>query len=384
MANTLAGLIPSLYAARDIVSRELTGFIPAMSVNASDSRAALGQSITIHQAPASVSTDITPAMVVPNPAGQTIGNTTISISKSKAVEFGWNGEEQLGINSGSGYRNVVVDQIAQAMRTLTNEIESDCAALFINSSRAYGTAGTTPFATNLKDTAQINKILSDNGAPPDRHLVLGTTAGADLRTLQNLTRVNEAGGSDVLMRGELIDIHGLKIRESAQIKSVTAGTVTVNVTVTGANAVGATTINVTTDATGAVALNAGDVITFAGDSNKYVIAVAVTIGNSTTGDLVIAAPGLQIATAGSEVVAVGAGFEANMAFSRNAMQLITRLPARPEEGTLAADSEIIIDPVSGIAFEVSMYPGYHKVMMQVAAAWGVGNIKPEHTALLLG
>ena len=44
----------------------------------------------------------------------------------------------------------------------------------------------------------------------------------------------------------------------------------------------------------------------------------------------------------------------------------------------------ITDPRSGLTFEVSVYPGFRKVVYHISLAWGVKNIKPEHTALLLG
>ena len=34
--------------------------------------------------------------------------------------------------------------------------------------------------------------------------------------------------------------------------------------------------------------------------------------------------------------------------------------------------------------EVAIYGGYRKVRYEIALAWGVKVIKPEHTALLLG
>jgi hypothetical protein len=106
------------------------------------------------------------------------------------------------------------DQAAQAMRSLTNEVESALAANYVSGSRAYGTTGTTPFATNTGETAQLRKILDDNGAPrTDRQLVLDTSAGAALRTLGQLTKVNEAGTDSVQRRGELINLNDFSIRE---------------------------------------------------------------------------------------------------------------------------------------------------------------------------
>ena len=124
---------------------------------------------------------------------------------------------------------------------------------------------------------------------------------------------------------------------------------------------------------------AGDTITFAGDANKYVVTSALAAG-----DVTIAAPGLKGATAGDVAVTVGNGYAANMAFNRDAIVLVTRAPARPVEGDLAEDVMLMTDPRSGITFEVSMYKEYRQVHFEVALAWGVSAIKPEHIGILLG
>lgn len=382
-ANTLTNMIPSLYASLDIISRELVGFIPAVTLDANAARAAVGQSVTIPLAPAASASDITPGVTAPNDGDQAIGNTTITITKSRAVPFRWNGEEQLGLNNaGPGYMAIRNSQMVQAMRTLVNEIESDLAGLHISASRAFGTPGNTPFATNLGDPAQVRKILMDNGAPAaDLQLVIDTTAGANMRTLAQLTKANEAGEISLLRQGVLLPLHGMDVRESAQIRTNTAGSVTNAPTASGA--AGATTVTVTTAAGGAVNLVAGDIITFAGDTNKYVVAADRTQGASTSGPLVIAAPGLRKTISGAAITVVGAAAR-NMAFQRSAMVLAARAPALPQEGDMATDRMTITDPRSGLTFEVSVYAQYRQVRYEMAMAWGVKNIKPEHTALLLG
>lgn len=376
MANTLTSLIPDLYEALDIVSREQVGFIPAVTLDSSADRAALNQSVRVFQTPASAAEDVTPGQLPPDDGDQSIGNTPIVITKSRAVPFRWTGEEQKGINSGAGYANVRRDQISQALRTLTNEIESNVASLASTASRAWGTAGATPFASDLSDPANVLKILKDNGAPPsDLQMVIDTTAGAKVRSLAQLTKANEAGTTELRAQGTLLDIHGFKIRESAGISQHAPGTGASYVT-NGALAVGATTIPVQT---GTGTILAGDVITFAGDTNKYVVATALTGGN-----VIISAPGLRKAVNTGTAVTVVAAYTGNMAFSRSAIVLATRMPALPEEGDMADDRVTITDPRSGLSFEVAMYKQYRRVRYEVAIAYGWANIKPAHTALFLG
>src|SRR5215813_8404355 len=144
LPNTLTGLIPTLYAARDIVVREFTGLIASVTIDASSARAALNQTVRVHIVPALTASDITPAMTPPTPNGVTIGFTDMTITKARAIQIPWSGEEQQSVTeNGPGIDNVVRDEVAQAMRALANEVETDLAGLFVNASRAYGTAGTT-------------------------------------------------------------------------------------------------------------------------------------------------------------------------------------------------------------------------------------------------
>lgn len=374
MANTLTGLIPDLYESLDVVSRELAGFIPSVTLDANAERAALNEAIRIPVSPASAAEDVAPGQLPPDDGDQTIGNIPFTISKSRMVPFRWSGEEQKGINNGPGYANIRRDQISQAMRTLVNEMETDLGKLAYLSSRASGTAGTTPFATNLSDTAQARKILSDNGAPlSDLQCVIDTTSGAALRTLAQLTKANEAGTTALRAQGTLLELHGFNIRESAGVAYHAAGTGASYVT-NGALAIGATVIPAQTG-TGTILV--GDVVTIG--AFKYVVTSTLSGGSFTIG-----APGLRAAVATGATITVASNFTANFAFSRSAIVLATRAPALPQEGDMADDRIMITDPRTGMAFEISMYKQYRRVRYEIAAAWGCQNIKPAHTAIMLG
>lgn len=381
MANTLTSLIPSLYASLDVVSRELVGAIPCASLDASVERAAVGQLVTSFMTPTASATNITPGVTPPNDGDQTIGNVQLSITKARRVPFRWNGEEQLGLrNGGTNPAAVRNSQMTQAIRTLVNEMEADVvAAARLGASRAYGTAGTTPFASTLGDPAQVRKILDDNGAPlNDRCLIIDTTAGAALRTLAQLTKANEAGSTLTLRDGELLNLHGFSIHESAGVTFNTKGTGSAYTTNTAGYAVGATDITLIT---GSGTIVAGDVITFAGDTNKYV----VVTGIAAPGTVSIAAPGLRQAIPTSAIaVTVGNSYTGNIAFSSSSLVLATRAPALPDGGDMAVDRMVITDPRSGISFEVAMYAQYRQMQYEVSACWGVKGIKNAHAAVLLG
>ncbi len=381
MGNTLTGLIPDIFAALDVVSRELVGFIAAVARDPRADRVATGQTLRIPQTPANAAgKDTTPAMAFPAASDQTIGNKSLTITKSRAFPFSWSGEEQYAVSAGPGFLSIRQDQIAQAIRAAVAEMENDIwAAAYKGASRAYGTAGTAPFAADLKDPANVKKILDDNGAPgSDRTLVINTVAGAALCTLATVNKVNEMASDAPLRRGTLLDLHGFAIRESSKVAVVTKGTGAGYLVNNGAG-LGVGTTAIPAD-TGAGTILAGDVVTFAADANnKYVVAAALAAGSFT-----IAAPGLRVAVPDNNAITVGGDFTANVGFSRNAILLGTRLPVVPAEGDLASDRIQVTDPMTGITFEFAIYPGYRMNEYEVALAWGVTAVKPEHIAILLG
>lgn len=386
MANTLTDLIPDVYAALTVVSRELVGFIPAAQRDATTERAAVNQTVRSPVAPATTTSSITPGVTAPDTGNQTIANVDLTITKSKAAHFRWNGEEARGLNNGGpGVLSIQQQQIAQALRALTNEMEADLGTeIALRASRAYGTATTAPFASDLSDPAQLRKILDDNGAPAsDRHLIINTTAGAKMRTLAQLTKANEANDATMLRQGTLLDIHGFAIRESAQVVRPASGTASSATTDNAGYAVGATVITLASAGTGTIL--AGDVITFAGDTNKYVVASGdADVSNG--GTITLAAPGLKVAmSAATKAITVVAISARNVAFHRSSLILAARLPALPKEGDMADDRTTVTDPYSGFSFELAIYKQYRQVLYEISAAWGVSaEVNPQHIAILLG
>lgn len=383
MANTLTGLIPTLYEALNIVNREMVGMIPAVRMDSNAERAGLNQTVRVPIGAAGALEDITPGSLPANSGDTTMQYADVVITKSKAAPIRWNGEEQRIIGTSGTYNKVLADQFAEGMRLLVNAMEVDLAlAGKLGASRAYGTAGTAPFATanDLSDFAGVRQILEDNGCPlGDLQLACNSAAMFNLRGKQaTLFRVNEAGSADMLRNGMTDRVMGFALRNSAGFALHTKGAGSAYVT-SGTTAQGGSGVALIT---GSGTVLAGDVVTFAGDTNKYV----VNTGVAAPGTIQIAKPGARLAAgiASGSALTIGNSYTPNLAFNRNAIVLACRAPALPEGGDSADDRMTLVDPVTGLQFEISVYRQYRQVKYEIAMAWGTAVIKPEQIAILLG
>ena len=101
-------------------------------------------------------------------------------------------------------------------------------------------------------------------------------------------------------------------------------------------------------------------------------------------------PNLEVVTLESELNAfykiddelvIGDSYVANMAFHKNAFQLVARPAAG---GDSAVDEMLVQDPVTGLIFRVAVYEQYMQTKIELQICWGIQVVKPEFLAILLG
>lgn len=380
MPNILDDLAVDLYKAADIIGREAVGMIPSVTVNGGSEQVEQGGTVKAHfTREPKVNDNVTPSMTIPEGDAQQVDTKEMSLTKIANVQIPWSGEEMRLVNRSVGYETLYGEQIEQALRTLVNRIELHTNMIAATgSSRAFGTPGTNPFLNDFDAVAEVRQIIFDNGMPVNDQrlsLVINSTAGTKLRNKAQLQKANESGDTRLLRQGTLLDLQGFGLKETLGEYRHTAGT-GAGYQVNGALDKGATVITVDT---GTGTIVAGDVVTFAGDSNKYVVGEALANGSFT-----INTPGLREAVADDAAVTVLGAYTANVGLHQGAVELAMRPLAKPKGGDAAVDDLIVSDPHSGLSFRISAYKGYHKGMFDITTLYEAKSWKPDGAALLMG
>jgi len=389
MANTqtLTGFTELIYEARDIVCREPVGFASSVLVNSGSEGVSINGTVKSFVAgQPTLNTDHTPAMTVP--AGDDMTSTVeeMTIGQVARINIPLKGETLRQLDNTAGRDNFVKNVLAQGIRAIVNAIESHIGTVAKNgASRAVGTAGTTPFASVHSLIPQCNQILTDNGAPQDgqRSLVLSTGAATNLKTLSHIYKVNESGTAETLRGGVLLDIDGVAIKQSAGVAAHTKGAGASYVINNGNITAGSTTISIDGGTVNTTGFKAGDIVTIADEptAGKYVINTGLT---ATAGNIIIAKPGLRGAIVDGKAVTIGDSYTGNVLFHRSAIELAIRPPAMPDGGDIAEDRMTVVDPVSGLVFEVALYKGYGMNLMEIVCYYQAKVWKSEFVATLLG
>lgn len=377
----LTDFMADIYAALPTFNRELTGFIPAVNVDAQLQGASINDTVKVPLVQVAAPSEYKQQMAVPTPGELASDYVELKMDKASYVSFPLTGETEAGLRFSGAGTTITQQRFESAFRQLANEMEKYLAdRLVAGASRAVGTVGTVPFGTagNLADVANLNKVLNDNGAPmADRQLVLNTTALANMQAnMSNLFKVNEYG-SDAFLRSGFLNtpLQGMNIWASGGLVEHTAGTGS-GYKLAADTAKGVKTFSVDT---GTGKLLAGDVITIGSSTDKYVInkgadaAGAITIGN----------PGLITAASLGDAVTLGASYTPSVAFQKSAVAFGVRTPYLPTGGDAAIDRTIVQDPVTGIPFVISVYGGRGMNTVEIAVVYGAGVIQPENVALLL-
>jgi len=376
MANIFTAIQPVLYSAAQDVANEPFGVINAINANFDDKGVAIGDTVKVPVAPTRTPADYTPSMTTAAGDDATAAMVPVTITANKMVSWNMTGEQLLSLENGSNDREWVRQMIAQGMRALRNQAEVACvSAIKAGASRAVGTAGTNPFASDINIIADARKVLLDNGAPmADLQLCIDSTAGTAARKLGIVQQAYQAGSEQERRSGDLLRQFGFAIRESAGISLHTKGTGAAYVT-SGATAAGVTDVALVT---GTGTVQAGDVVTFAADtSNKYVVGTGV----SAPGTISLNRPGARIVIPTGNAMTVGNSYTPNLAFERSSVVGIMRPPMLPDNPLM---QRTLISDANGMTYLLVQIAGDGMTTWRLHLAYGFQVVQPAFVSLVLG
>jgi hypothetical protein len=376
MPNTLTNLAPTLFTAAREVQAEPWGVVSAINTSFDDKGVAVGDNVSVDVAPVRAASNFVPNNVASTGTDAASTKIDVTISKSRKVDWHLTGEQVRSLENGGIREDWVQQLVQQGMRTLRNEAEVDAAlAAKLGASRAFGAPGTTPFATDLTALTNARKILVDNGAPmADATMVFDTNAGLNLRNLGIFQQMQQQGSEMPRRTGNFGQEMGFNLVESAGIGLHTAGTGTGYTTNTAGYAIGATAITLIT---GSGTILAGDVVTFAGDPNEYVVATALA-----GGVLTLAEPGLRRAIPASATnVTREASYTANLFFERSAIVGVMRPPLMPANPTI---TQQLVSDSRGMTYLMLDIAQYGQRTWELHLAWGFRTINSFASGILQG
>ena len=376
MANIFTALQPVLYSAAQDVAAEAFGVINAISANFDDKGVAIGDSVNVPIAPTRTPADYSPSMQTAAGDDATAANVPVTITANKMVSWNITGEQLRSLENGSTDGEWVRQMIAQGMRALRNQAEVACVQAIKNgASRAVGTAGTNPFATDINIIADARKVLLDNGAAmADLQLCIDSTAGTAARKLGIIQQAYQAGSDAERRSGDLLRQFGFAVRESAGIVQHVKGGGSAYVT-SGSTAVGVTDVALVT---GAGTVLAGDVVSFAADAaNKYV----VNNGVATPGTISLGRPGARIVIPTANALTIGNSYTPNLAFERSAIVGVMRPPIIPANPLM---TQTLISDANGMTYLLVQVVGDGMVTWRLHLAYGFRTVMPHAVCLVMG
>lgn len=275
----------------------------------------------------------------------------------------------------------------RAMASLASVVDHVDAAIFTAgknyASRALGTAGTTPFASQALAVDTMTQLSVNKAHKNDRHVVADPLAAANILTLSSFGESTFVGDYAAMLDGAYNGNRRIGAQwwenQNAGITH-TAGTASALYDVSTEHAVGSTTIACDT---GTGTILAGDVVTFGSDPNQYV--VLSSVGGATVTSITIGAPGLrQVAADDAAIAVISTGSEhtvSALAFQREAIVFASR-PSMGSDAT--AGIQAMSDPVSGLSLTMEVTRQNYQDKWSLSVLYGTAGVQSEGILQVLG
>ncbi len=375
MPNILDSVMPKILSGALQSLRQNCIMARLVNGDYSQAAAAKGDTINVPIPTLIAARDVIPGNVAPDPDDLTINTAPIPLNNWMEAPFYLTDKDQVDIMDG-----VIPMQVAEAGKSIANAIDLSILNMYKKSWLITGVPGTTPFGTNTVEAQNARKLLNKIACPPqDRRMVLDVDADANASGLPQFQSADRAGSTLTIVEGMI----GRKLGFDwyydqlmpGHYPTRPAGAPTGYLVNQAGHAVGDTEVTLDTG-TGDVV--EGDVFTVAGDDQTYVV-------SSVSGTTISYQPEAVTAFADNAAVTVVGDHAVNLAFHRDSIGLAVRSLQESElELALGGRSLVLIDPVSQIPLRLEVVREHKRVRWSIDCLWGVGAVRPDCMARILG
>jgi len=376
--NTLTSVVPTLLAQGMMALRENSVMPRLVNTNFENLAAEKMTTINVPVPSAIAIVQVAPSYVAPDDAAVVPTSVPITLDQWWEAPFFLSDKDIM-----ESFNGIIPMQASEAIKTIANKIDSAILALGAQAYGVAGTAGVTPFASDLSEITEARKVLNNQLAPlDDRRFVINADAEANALGLRAFQDMSFSGSAQGIVEGKINRKLGFDWYMDQNIPSHTAGTVATSwiAKTSTAQAINLKTIVTTTG--GTAAMLAGDVITFSGQTQTYVLTAAAS--RSGGGDMSISIePGLKVALAGDETITIKATHVVNLAFHRDAFAFASRPLADNIDG-LGNIIKSAVDPVSGLALRLEVSRQHKRTRFSYDVLYGLACVRPALACRVLG
>lgn len=387
MANTLTAVTPKLLAQGLMALRQNAVMAQLVNRRYESMAGEKGSTIDV-PIPSAIAVQAVTAAATP-PSTADVGPTSVAVALNNWWEAPFYMTDQ---DMQEAMEGTIPMQASEAIKALANKIDSTILALY---TKFYGFHGNensgaflTPFTdssgnpTDARDATKIRKILNSQLAPlDDRHVIMdpeGEAAALNIRAFQD---TSWTGDPRAIMEGQLNRRVGFNWWMDQNIPRHTAGTAAAaTVTTSGTGALGVKTINLKVS-TGTATVVVGDILTFTGHTQTYVVTAGATL--TTSGVAVTFEPGLVVAVGSGVAADIKPSHTVNLAIHRDAIAFATR-PLAMHGPALGVISQSAVDPVSGLTLRLEITHEHKRTRFSFDALWGTEVVRRELGARLAG
>lgn len=376
-SNTTTNLIPQLLAQGLLALRE-QAVMPRFVNRAYETMAGeKGSTIDVPISSAITASAITaPSYTFPDDSGVSPTKVSISLNKWYEAAFFLSDKDMLECMGGT-----IPLQAAEAVKALANQVDDDLLALYKSVYGYAGTAGTTPFSTDLTEYLDARKALNNQLAPMDpRYVVLDADAEANALGLRAFQDASFRGDSAGINEGIIGRKLGATWFVDQRVPKHTAGTGS-GLTLDNTDMV-AGVKTATLAAAGSGTLVVGDVFVFGSDTSGQTY--VATSAASSAGGAFTFEPALKTSwTANNSTVTIKGDHRANMLFHRDAFALANR-PFAGADPLGVGIFQSAVDPISGLTLRLEVNREYKRTRFSYDILYGVQAVRAALAARIAG